>query len=319
MSAGPLGAQAIASLLRRVAARFIVRDWLSANQIVFAEPNCASAVIDTGYSAHAPQTLALVDHALHGRRLDRILNTHLHSDHCGGNAPLSLRWPQATIEVPVGYRDALDPWDEQRLSYRWTGQSCAPFRPTEYLYPGRVVELGGRTWECHAAPGHDPLALLFFEPDQKLLVSGDALWADRLAIVFPALVDDDGFDGVYDALDTIERLAPAAVLPGHGEAFGNVDAALRASRRRLDAFAAAPDRHRRHSARVLAMFHLLEVQSVDESELLDWMVATPIFAQALSGTDEEHPPRGLAAEIVDSLVIDAQLDRIGTRIQLRRR
>lgn len=319
MSAAPLGPHALAALLRRLGAQFLVRDWLSANHIVFADPQSGRAVIDTGYASHAPQTLALVEHALQGRELERILNTHLHSDHCGGNAPLVHRWPGATIEVPAGYREALEPWDEQRLSYRLTGQSCTPFRPSGYLEPGRIVELAQRSWECHAAPGHDPMALLFFQPDEKLLISGDALWADRLAIVFPALVSDDGFDGVYEALDAIERLAPVAVLPGHGDAFGNVDAALRAARRRLDAFAAAPDRHRRHSARVLVMFRLLEVRIADESELLDWMVSTPIFAQTLCGSGREQPPRGQAAEVVDSLVVDGQLERIDAKIRLPRR
>lgn len=66
------------------------RGWLSANNIVFADAQ-ATTVVDTGYHSHAAQTLALVDAALGGRRLDRIINTHLHSDHCGGNAALHAK------------------------------------------------------------------------------------------------------------------------------------------------------------------------------------------------------------------------------------
>ena len=47
-----------------------------------------TAVVDTGYCIHAEQTLALVEAALQGAPLQRIVNTHLHSDHCGGNALL---------------------------------------------------------------------------------------------------------------------------------------------------------------------------------------------------------------------------------------
>jgi glyoxylase-like metal-dependent hydrolase (beta-lactamase superfamily II) len=47
-----------------------------------------TAVVDTGYVTHAEQTLALIESVLGTRPLDRILNTHLHSDHCGGNAAL---------------------------------------------------------------------------------------------------------------------------------------------------------------------------------------------------------------------------------------
>ena len=45
-------------------------------------------MVDTGYCIHAEQTLALVEAALQGAPLQRIVNTHLHSDHCGGNALL---------------------------------------------------------------------------------------------------------------------------------------------------------------------------------------------------------------------------------------
>jgi glyoxylase-like metal-dependent hydrolase (beta-lactamase superfamily II) len=70
----------------------IERGWLSANQVVFAARGAAPAtVVDTGFSAHATQTLALVDHALAGQPLGRIVNTHLHSDHCGGNHALQQR------------------------------------------------------------------------------------------------------------------------------------------------------------------------------------------------------------------------------------
>jgi hypothetical protein len=54
------------------------RGWLSANQAVFDGNRVTPAtVVDTGFSAHAEQTLALVDHALAGQSLGRIVNTHL--------------------------------------------------------------------------------------------------------------------------------------------------------------------------------------------------------------------------------------------------
>src|SRR3954463_9291107 len=70
------------------------RGWLSSNNVLFLGAQ-ETALVDTGYVTHAEQTLALVEHVLNeqGRapRLDRIINTHLHSDHCGGNAALQAR------------------------------------------------------------------------------------------------------------------------------------------------------------------------------------------------------------------------------------
>src|SRR5690606_11793573 len=53
------------------------RGWLSANNFVFVGRH-ETAVVDTGYCAHAAQTVALVRATLAERPLDRILNTHLH-------------------------------------------------------------------------------------------------------------------------------------------------------------------------------------------------------------------------------------------------
>ena len=66
------------------------RGWLSSNNVLLVDDACA-ALVDTGYTTHAPQTLALVQSALGERSLDLIVNTHLHSDHCGGNAVIKPR------------------------------------------------------------------------------------------------------------------------------------------------------------------------------------------------------------------------------------
>ena len=70
-----------------VSMRVFERGWLSANNILFIGRR-ETTLVDSGYVTHAPQTLALVRHALGNRGLNRIVNTHLHSDHCGGNAAL---------------------------------------------------------------------------------------------------------------------------------------------------------------------------------------------------------------------------------------
>ena len=61
------------------------RGWLSANNVVLFDGGEAT-LVDSGYVSHAAQTVALVRAALDGRRLGRLINTHSHSDHIGGNA-----------------------------------------------------------------------------------------------------------------------------------------------------------------------------------------------------------------------------------------
>jgi glyoxylase-like metal-dependent hydrolase (beta-lactamase superfamily II) len=253
------------------------RDWLSANHILFRHSGSTPAtVVDTGYARHSGLTLALLDQALEGDALGRIVNTHLHSDHCGGNQALQGRWAVQTL-VPEASFDIVRNWDESRLSYQPTGQSCERFGVDGFLRPGSSLRMGQADWQIHAAPGHDPEAVILFEPQTRTLISGDALWEDRLAIIFPELDEQPGFPQTRQTLALIESLAPRRVLPGHGGAFGDVAGALAASRQRLAGFEADPRRHQRHAARALLMFHMLELRRQSREDLLAWLLATPIF------------------------------------------
>ncbi len=291
--------------LRALGATVLQRDWLSANHTVFAgDADTPATVVDTGYGRHAAMSLALIDHALAGERLGRVLNTHLHSDHCGGNAALQARDASLQTWVPAASADLVRQWDEDRLSYRYTGQFCEPFRVDAALVPGQSVRLGPAEWQVHAAPGHDPDAVLLFEPQTRTLLAGDALWEDRLAIIFPEIEGEPGFGPTRDTLALIESLAPRLVVPGHGAPFEDLATARAASRRRLAAFEREPARHLRHAARALLMYHLMEVRRRPRAELLDWLPATPIFAamRRRLGAGPEW-----AGELLDGLLDDGLL------------
>lgn len=303
-----------AATLKALGAQVLQRDWLSANHIVFgARGGTPATVVDTGYARHAPMTLALIEQALAGQPLQRIVNTHLHSDHCGGNRALQARYAGVETLVPAPSFALVRDWDEGRLSYRPTGQLCERFHADGAIAPGSTLRLGEADWQVHAAPGHDPDAVLLFEPQTRTLISGDALWEDRLAIIFPELEGEDGFGPARRTLAMIEAMAPRWVIPGHGAVFGDVAAALAASRRRLDAFEKDPSRHAQHAARALVMFHMMEHQQRVRAELEAWLPATPIFARsARLMTAVPQDPTDWARQLVARLVDDGLLlDRQG--------
>lgn len=249
------------------------RGWLSANNILLTGDG-PTTLIDSGYYTHAPQTLALVDQALQGRPLDLLLNTHLHSDHCGGNAALQSAHPGVRTWIPPGHLQQVRDWDAAALTYVPTGQSCPRFQADEALRPGRIVNLGAQTWEVHAAAGHDPHSIVLFEPRSRTLISADALWENGFGVVFPELEGEQAFDEVGRTLDLIEALEPGCVIPGHGAVFGEVDRALVVARKRLEGFVASPAKHARHAAKVLLKFKLLEVQAFTREALHRWATQT---------------------------------------------
>jgi glyoxylase-like metal-dependent hydrolase (beta-lactamase superfamily II) len=296
--------------------QLLQRDWLSANHIVFAANGAVPAtVVDTGYARHSELTQALIARALDGQPLQRIVNTHLHSDHCGGNQALQAAAPVQTL-VPAASLEAVQQWDHERLTYQLTGQHCPRFQVDGVLQPGQRLDLGPASWQVMSAPGHDPEAILLFEPQTRTLISGDALWQDRLAIIFPELDDAPGFGPTRQTLATIEALRPRWVLPGHGDAFEDVAGALAASRRRLDSFEAHPERHTRHAARALVMFHMMEHRQCEQVALLAWLQRTPIFITMARRLAGPAGPAAWAADLLSALVDDGLLLRRDTDVQL---
>ncbi|WP_137860727.1 MBL fold metallo-hydrolase [Variovorax sp. 3P27G3] len=249
------------------------RGWLSSNNVLFVGKE-ETAIVDTGYATHADQTVALVESVLGRLPLDRILNTHLHSDHCGGNAALQARYPSARTDIPPGEAAFVQSWDQQGLSFLATGQTCPRFGFTGLLQPGTEQLLGDRPWQVHAAPGHDPHSVILFDAEARTLISADALWENGFGIAFPELAGEPSFEDVGATLDLIAGLAPRRVIPGHGSVFDGVDKALSVAYRRLDGLQRDPVKHARHAIKVLMKFKLLEVQSISVADWDAWLQGT---------------------------------------------
>jgi glyoxylase-like metal-dependent hydrolase (beta-lactamase superfamily II) len=273
------------------------RGWLSSNNVLIqGAEHCA--LIDSGYCTHAAQTQALVAHALQGRTLDLLLNTHLHSDHCGGNAALQAACPEMKTHIPPGHARFVRDWDPYALTYVPSGQSCPQFRFDATLEPGTEIQLGDTRWQIHAAPGHDTHSVILFEPAHRLLVSADALWERGFGVVFPELDGEGAFDEVASTLDIIESLQPTTVIPGHGAPFRDVTTALTVARQRLDGFVRNPAKHMQYAAKVLLKFKLLEAQHLELQALVQWAESTPYFASTFA----RHFSGVALAEAVEQLV-----------------
>ena len=254
------------------------RGWLSANNILFTDGE-ETQLIDSGYYTHAAQTVSLLESVLGERPLNALVNTHLHSDHCGGNAALQTRYPEVRTWIPPGQAQHVAQWDPVALTYLPTGQHCPPFRFDQTIQPGTQLRFGATDWQAHAAAGHDPHSVVFFEPVGKILISADALWENGFGVVFPELEGADAFDQVAATLDMIEDLAPKVVIPGHGPVFVYTPVILTRARQRLDSFVKNPRRHAHHAAKVLLKFKLLEIQRQSFEEFLHWAIATPYLMQ----------------------------------------
>lgn len=289
------------------------RGWLSSNNILCVD-NRRSALIDSGYSTHSAQTLELVKQALGERPLNLLLNTHLHSDHCGGNAALQRSYPELNTWIPPGQAAHVASWDPVALTYAPTGQVCPRFAFDHLLSPGSIVRMANADWEIHAAKGHDPHSVVLFEPASRTLISADALWENGFGIVFPELEGENAFAEVGETLDLIEKLGPRWIVPGHGAVFHYGAEVMARSRQRLDAFAKHPQSHARHAAKVLLKFKLLELQRVELEYLLSWASSVSYFQLIRERFFQSVCVDEWLAELVEDLVRSGAASRQATVI-----
>jgi glyoxylase-like metal-dependent hydrolase (beta-lactamase superfamily II) len=238
--------------------RVIERGWLNCNQVVLLERG-DNVLVDSGYCTHREQTLELVagPAGLDGEPLERLINTHCHSDHMGGNAAVAHAHG-CTITIPQGEAKHIDPWTPQTAWMDEFDQRADPFHFDDTIAAGDTFEGGGFEWQAHAAPGHDMDALMFYEPTRRILISGDALWENGMGFVWPEEGANPYIDAAQATLDAVERLDPALVIPGHGKPFANVAGSVANVRERLDAFAGDPAKNARHVVKVMFVFALLD-------------------------------------------------------------
>lgn len=287
-----------------------VRGWLSANQI-FLHSDTHLDLVDSGFCNHESQTIALVKHELNkrpGTQVGKLLNTHLHSDHCGGNHILQESMG-FEIWIPEASWEIVQNWDENKLSYKAMGQPCPRYQPDQKLIPDQTIHIGGRDWLILAAPGHDHHSIILYQESLGILISADALWENGFGAVIHELYDDGGFSEVKDTLDLIADLDVSMVIPGHGEPFTNVKQALSNAYGRLDYLASDTQKNALHVSKVLLSYKLMEWQKVDAPTCASWFTSTPIFNKIAD--EMNQPVKQLFETTLSSLIAGKVTERQG--------
>ena len=253
---------------------FLERGWLSANNILCFDGDNAT-LIDSGYVTHAEQTVALVGSALHGRRLKSLINTHSHSDHIGGNAALQAVFG-CEITVPAGLHAAIADWDQDALLLSPLGQQGARFQHDHLISAGCEIEMGELNWQALAVPGHDMEALAYYNPEKRILISGDALWENGFGVIFPELLGEaNGLASTRETLEMLAKLAIDTVIPGHGSPFVTVDAAFERAFRRLTNFQANIEQLAWHAIKVIVSFAMMEKRRLPLADFPAFVLSLP--------------------------------------------
>jgi len=225
-------------------------------------------LIDSGYTTHAPLTLALLasERGLGGAPLALVANTHCHSDHVGGNAAIVRRYG-CPIAVPEAEAPFVRRWDGKALLHDYCDHRVDRFGVDREIAAGSRHVWGDLEWQALAASGHDMSALVFYNAEHGILISGDALWENGFGFVMPPEVDPEALPATRATIEMLAGLDVNVVIPGHGEPFTAAGAAIERARLRLDSFARDSLRIARHALKVNLMFTLLERQRMALADL----------------------------------------------------
>lgn len=257
--------------------RVAVRGWLNCNQVLLRSA-AGHVLVDSGYAACAAETLARLraPDMLGNEPLAALVNTHCHSDHIGGNAAV-VREYGCPVTIPRDEVPTIDDWTIQERWNAYVDQYAEPFAYQSTIAAGESFRGADRDWQAHAAPGHDMEGLMFFDPSERILISGDALWENGLGFVWAHEPPNPFVEAALSALDAIERLAPRVVIPGHGEPFTDVAGALARARSRLAAFAGDPRRTALHMMKVMFVFSMLHRGGIALAQADGYVARVPCY------------------------------------------
>jgi glyoxylase-like metal-dependent hydrolase (beta-lactamase superfamily II) len=226
-------------------------------------------LVDTGM--HQPGSMAQLERALDqvNLRVEHVrlvVATHAHSDHWGQAAPIRDRagcefWmhpnhahatrshddPEAALgrRLEVGRQSGVP--EAALLAYaervkEMPSGVAEVIEPDRALVPGVEIETDLGVWHVYETPGHAPSHICLFQPERRLLISGDHLLG-RISLFYDYGWTPDPAGEFLRSLDVVGELDARLCLSGHGRPFvdvrGHIEANRKLVRERVDAVLAA--------------------------------------------------------------------------------
>ncbi|MFW5985734.1 MAG: MBL fold metallo-hydrolase [Halanaerobiales bacterium] len=147
--------------------------------------------------------------------IDKIINTHGHFDHIGANKRLSQYF-----DIPVFIHQNEEEFltNPRKNLSQFTGQGQQLTSPPAggFLEEGNDIKIGDSIFKIKHTPGHSPGSIVLYNQEEKILFSGDSIFA--MGIGRSDLPGGDG-NQLHESIkeEILDLPADTAVYPGHGE------------------------------------------------------------------------------------------------------
>lgn len=175
-----------------------------------------NVLIDTGIpDAASAIEQGLADINLRVDDIDLVILTHEHIDHVG-SAPAFFNTAVIASHRLAAIKIQLQ--DEFVMMNQLFGLPADGFRIDICLEQGSIVRLGNYNLHIIHTPGHSSGSICLYEPDQRLLFTGDTIMVGgNIGGIFSS-------GSISDYIESISRISILRVdnyYPGHGPASNN--------------------------------------------------------------------------------------------------
>lgn len=238
-----------------------------AGNVYFVQSASSWVLIDTATAGQGKRIQAAAE-ALFGvgARPAAILLTHVHPDHSGSARELAQAWDcpvylhpeemdlaiSRTLATVARYANPLDRWiilpllrllPRRRVEAMLEKESL---KGVVWTFEPEAAPPGLPDWTSISTPGHSPGHTVFFRPDDRVLISGDALltvdlgslrgvlsWvlrANKPRVCKPPWYTNWDRSKMIASASAVVQLQPRVLAPGHGHPLSGeaVTSALRA-------------------------------------------------------------------------------------------
>lgn len=138
--------------------------------------------------------------------IKNIVNTHMHWDHIGGNG----FFKNANIHIHEKDSDVLEKGDGEMCNAHYFNGNMKPMKVEKKLKEGD--EIFG--FKILHTPGHTPGSICLLDEKDKILISGDTIFADGVGRTDLSGGSETDLD---KSLERLSSLKIEKILPGHGE------------------------------------------------------------------------------------------------------
>lgn len=189
------------------------RGWNSNSAFVVTEAGVL--LFDTGSSTEIGRTLQKTIASKTDKPVRWIINSHAHGDHWLGNGAFGegVEKIMATREVANRIQAEGPNWvnNFKRMTNGISGDSTIVV-PNTTLAGRTELTLGVTRFVIFpSGNSHSPGDLMLWLPDEKVLISGDVVYSDRMPSTNAADLRQ-----WMSMLGELEQLQPRVVIPGHG-------------------------------------------------------------------------------------------------------